>query len=216
MKKHIFPLVLIGVTILIWQLALPHLPEKVPVHWAIKGEANGYETKIGAMLSMVAIQIVLYLGLTYLPKMDPKKENYKYFLRGYHFIIYSLFFIFFILNVLIILTGLGYNIPMSSLGTYIVGFIFIIIGNFMPTVRTNFFMGIRTPWTLSNEVVWKKTHRFGGKIFFLMGIIFIAAGFLPANWINGIIPIIVIIGAGSTILYSYWIFKREINDQKHL
>ncbi|WP_249927548.1 SdpI family protein, partial [Heyndrickxia sporothermodurans] len=209
MKKHFFPLLIIVLSVIVWLIAFPHLPSQIATHWDFSGNVNGYSTKVGAMLTMVGLLIFLYIMFLFLPKVDPKKENYKYFTRSYRIIINSLLFIFFILNLLIIFYSLGYPIPMSSLGSFIVGAIFIILGNFLQTVRTNFFIGIRTPWTLSNDTVWRKTHRFGGKIMFIAGIIMMLSTFIPAGWREAIVIISIIVSVVLPIYYSYRVFKQE-------
>lgn len=211
MKKHLFPLILIVLSMIAWIIAFPHLPSQIATHWDLKGNANGYSSRVGAMLSMVGLLVFLYVLFIFLPKIDPKNANYKYFTRGYRIIMNALLFIFFILNLLIILYSLGYPIPMSSLAPFIIGGIFIVLGNFLQTVRTNFFIGIRTPWTLSNDKVWRKTHRFGGKIMFLAGVVIMISALVPQSWMGPIIIVSIVLSVGLPIIYSYLLFKKEID-----
>jgi uncharacterized membrane protein len=208
MKKHVFPIFMIGLTILAWVIAFPKLPQEVPIHWSFTGEANGYSSKLGAMFTQIGIMTILYVSVAFLPKIDPRKANYPLFSKGYQIIYNSLLTIFFVLNVITILIGLGYDIPMATMSTLIIGAIFIILGNFMQQVRSNFFIGIRTPWTLSNDEVWKKTHRFGGKIFFGGGVIMIFATFLPSVWKETVLIIVIVATVVAPYAYSYWQFKK--------
>jgi uncharacterized membrane protein len=209
MKKHILPLILIGATILVWLVAFPNLPEQLPTHWNFNGEADGYSTKLSAMLMQIGIMVLLYFSAFYMPKIDPRKANYQYFIKGYTVIYNSLLTIFFVLNMLMILNGLGYDIPMSAIGTLVIGAIFIILGNFLPQVRSNFFIGVRTPWTLSNDEIWRKTHRFMAKIFFVAGIILILVTFLSGIWkqvtVIGIIVVVII----APYIYSFLEYKKN-------
>ncbi|MGJ7922706.1 SdpI family protein [Neobacillus sp. LXY-4] len=208
MKKHVFPIAMIILTVIVWSIAYPKLPAELPTHWGFNGEANGYSSKFNAMLTQVGIMTLLYISVAFLPKIDPRRANYKYFSSSYQMIFNSLLTLFFGLNIIVILIGLGYDIPMSSLGTIIAGAIFIVLGNVMQRVRSNFFLGIRTPWTLSNDEVWRKTHRLGGKIFFGGGVILILATFLSGAFkeavIIGVIAVIII----APYIYSYWLFKK--------
>lgn len=213
MKKHIFPVILIVLSFVAWIIAFPDLPSQIAIHWDLKGNANGYASRLGAMLSMEGLLIFLYVMFIFLPKIDPKNANYKYFTRGYRIIMNALLFIFFILNLLIILYSLGYPIPMSSLAPFIIGAIFIVLGNFLQTVRTNFFIGIRTPWTLSNDNVWRKTHRFGGKVMFLAGVVIVISALLPQSWMEPIIVVSIVLSVGLPIIYSYWLFRKEITPK---
>ncbi|AGK55763.1 SdpI family protein [Bacillus sp. 1NLA3E] len=210
MKKHVFPIFMIGLTILAWVIAFPKLPQEVPIHWSFTGEANGYSSKLGAMFTQIGIMTLLYVSVAFLPKIDPRKANYSLFSKGYQIIYNSLLTIFFVLNVITILIGLGYDIPMATMSTLIIGAIFIIMGNFMQQVRSNFFIGIRTPWTLSNDEVWKKTHRFGGKIFFGGGVIMIFATFLPSVLKETVLIIVIVVTVAAPYAYSYWQFKKGV------
>lgn len=208
MKKHIFPITIIALTIIAWAIAFPKLPAELPTHWGFNGEVNGYSTKLNAMLTQIGIMVLLYVSVAFLPKIDPRKQNYKYFSGSYQTIYNSLLVLFFSLNIFVILFGLGYNIPMSSLGSVFIGVIFIVLGNVMQRVRSNFFLGLRTPWALSNEEVWRKTHRFGGKLFFGGGILLLLSTFVSGEFkqylIIGIIAVIVI----APYVYSYLMYKK--------
>ncbi|MFM1651669.1 SdpI family protein [Brevibacillus sp. B_LB10_24] len=211
MKKHVFPLLLIAITILIWVIALPNLPAKLPIHWNFSGEVDRYSGKAEAMLLMVGIMVLIYGLFVAVPRIDPKRDNYKYFSKSYGIIINSVLTLLAVVNILIVLAGLGYDIPIVSFVNYILGAIFIVLGNFMQQVRMNYFIGIRTPWTLSSETVWKKTHRVAGKVFFVSGVLLILAAFLPAGWKPAVTLTIVIICGGLPLAYSYWLYKKEIS-----
>ncbi|OIK12498.1 SdpI family protein [Bacillus sp. MUM 13] len=210
MKKHLIPIVIIGATVMLWLIFYRDLPGKIPVHWGTDG-ADGYGTKLDAMLMNTGMMILLYVILAFSPKLDPKKENYKYFKRSYGMITYCLLMFFFFINIFTILSGLGYQLPMSHLVTIFVGLLFIVIGNYTNSLKPNYFVGIKTPWTLSNETVWKKTHRFGSKTFMIAGVLLMASAFLPAALLTSVmIPIILAI-ALLPIVYSYFIFKKTVN-----
>ncbi|MCP1165957.1 MULTISPECIES: SdpI family protein [Bacillus] len=210
MRKHIFPLLLIALTILAWCAAWPHLPEEVPSHWNLAGEVDGHMSKMGMMIFDVAIMVFIYALLTLLPKIDPKHENYEKFSKGYNVINYSVLFLLFLVSIIGIGAGLGYDIPMNSTPHILVGLLFIVIGNYLPQCKPNYFVGIKTPWTLSNEEVWRKTHRFSGKVFVALGIIMMLSIFAPVVW-KGFLIIGIIIGAvGLTMGYSYVAYKKEL------
>ena len=114
----------------------------------------------------------------------------------------------FLVNIIGIGAGLGYDIPMNSTPHILVGLLFIVIGNYLPQCKPNYFVGIKTPWTLSNEEVWRKTHRFSGKVFVVLGVIMILSIFAPVAW-KGFPIIGIIVGAvGLTMGYSYVAYKR--------
>ena len=114
----------------------------------------------------------------------------------------------FVGNIDIITSGLGYNLFINRVPELLVGILFIVIGNYLPQCKPNYFVGIKTPWTLSNEEVWRKTHRFSGKVFVILGIIMILSVFVPVTW-KSFVMVVVIIGAvGLTMGYSYVAYKR--------
>lgn len=211
MKKHVFPLSITLLTLIAWLIALPHLPATMPIHWGANGEADGFATKINAMILTVGIMVLIYFVIAFVPRIDPRKENYKYFSKTYNILLNAVLLLFFFVNMSTILQGLGYNVPMSYIVPIMVGIIFIVIGNYLQRVRSNYFMGIRTPWTLSNENVWKKTHRLSGKIFFIGGLLILISAFLPDGYKSVILWGSIVLCVAVPYLYSYVAYKKEMN-----
>ena len=211
MKKHVFPLSITLLTLVAWLIALPHLPATMPIHWGANGEADGFATKINAMILTVGIMVLIYFVIAFVPRIDPRKENYKYFSKTYNILLNAVLVLFFFVNMSTILQGLGYNVPMSYIAPIMAGLVFIIIGNYLQRVRSNYFMGIRTPWTLSNENVWKKTHRLSGKIFFIGGLLILISAFLPDGYKSVIMWGSIVLCVAIPYLYSYLAYKKEMN-----
>jgi uncharacterized membrane protein len=211
MKKHVFPLGITLLTLVAWLIALPHLPATMPIHWGANGEADGFATKINAMILTVGIMVLIYFIIAFVPRIDPRKENYKYFSKTYNIVLNAVLLLFFFVNMSTILQGLGYNVPMSYIAPIMAGIIFIIIGNYLQRVRSNYFMGIRTPWTLSNETVWKKTHRLSGKLFFIGGLLILISAFLPDGYKSVIMWGSIVLCVAIPYLYSYLAYKKEMN-----
>ncbi|WP_243495534.1 SdpI family protein [Priestia aryabhattai] len=211
MKKHVFPLSITLLTLVVWLIALPHLPATMPIHWGANGEADGFATKINAMILTVGIMVLIYFVIAFVPRIDPRKENYKYFSKTYNILLNAVLLLFFFVNMSTILQGLGYNVPMSYIAPIMAGLVFIIIGNYLQRVRSNYFMGIRTPWTLSNENVWKKTHRLSGKIFFIGGLLILISAFLPDGYKSVIMWGSIVLCVAVPYLYSYVAYKKEMN-----
>ncbi|MFE4121380.1 SdpI family protein [Priestia sp. YIM B13486] len=211
MKKHVFPLSITVLTLVAWLVALPHLPAEMPIHWGANGEADGFATKINAMILTVGIMVLIYFIIAFVPRIDPRKENYKYFSKTYNILLNAVLLLFFFVNMSTILQGLGYNVPMSYIAPIMAGLVFIIIGNYLQRVRSNYFMGIRTPWTLSNETVWKKTHRLSGKIFFIGGLLILISAFLPDGYKSVIMWGSIVLCVAIPYLYSYLAYKKEMN-----
>ena len=211
MKKHVFPLGITLLTLVAWLIALPHLPATMPIHWGANGEADGFATKINAMILTVGIMVLIYFIIAFVPRIDPRKENYKYFSKTYNILLNAVLLLFFFVNMSTILQGLGYNVPMAYIAPIMAGLVFIIIGNYLQRVRSNYFMGIRTPWTLSNETVWKKTHRLSGKLFFIGGLLILISAFLPDGYKSVIMWGSIVLCVAIPYLYSYLAYKKEMN-----
>ena len=207
MKKHLYPIGLIVLSVISWLINFSALPEQVPIHWGKDG-VDGFQAKGVAFFTLHAIMIFIYVLMMLIPKIDPKKKNFNYFSKGYMIINYALISLFFVINTMILLICLGFNIPMERLAGPFVGGLFVILGNYLQQARSNFFIGIRTPWTLSNDDVWRKTHRLGGKLFMGGGLIIFLTVFMPINWefyiITGVVAVIVIVPT----VYSYLLFQK--------
>jgi uncharacterized membrane protein len=209
MRKHILPLSIIAATIVFSIIVYPSLPSEIASHWGVNGEVDGYMGKGFGTFFLPLLLIGLYALLIVLPKIDPKKENYEKFASTYNLII--LLFVIFLamLHVGVLLFNLGYDIKIDMIVPIAVGILFIVLGNYMPKFKHNYFVGIKTPWTLANEKVWAKTHRFGGKVFIVMGLVLILSAF-----INGTAQFIVLMavtlgGVFLLFLMSYIYFKEE-------
>jgi len=156
------------------------LPDQVPTHFDVKGEPDDYSGKAFALLLLPIMNVVIYVILFFIPRMDPRKKNYAAFGSSYQNI-RMLIHVFFA-GIFIFITQTTSGGQPLKLNAFLSGMLlfFALLGNYMRTVRSNFFVGIRTPWTLSNDMVWRKTHELGGKIWFYTGIVLaVIVFFLP-------------------------------------
>ncbi len=201
--------IMLGLAIYFYQV----LPDTVITHWNAKGEPDDVSSKNFFVIFMPLLTLGIYLLFRYLPKIDPKKRNYPDFDFSYQGV--KLLIIAFLVAMFIIssLVNLNYNINISILVSWMVAVLFIALGFLIKNVKQNWFMGIRTPWTLSSETVWKKTHIFAQKVFILAGLIFIFLPFFPVDYMIWLIVVIVFLVALSTFVYSYWLYKNLPSDK---
>ena len=187
------------------------LPDQVVTHWNAAGEPDGWGSKNFVTFFIPGLLIGMYLLFQWLPKLDPKKANYAKFFNIYKIfqfvIIAFLSFMYFITT----LYNIGWKIDIGATISIVVGLMMVIFGSNMKKIKTNWFIGIRTPWTLSSEVVWKKTHEFAAKIFVFGGLLFIIISFLPAEWFMWLLILIILVLL-SPAVYSYFIF-RDIKEK---
>ncbi|MBU1915504.1 SdpI family protein [Patescibacteria group bacterium] len=183
-------------------------PAKVPIHWNMAGQPDDWSGPGFAAFFFPALIIGMYLLLTLLPLADPYKDRYKEFGRPYGILRLALITFMTALYFISSLAGLGYEINISLIVPLGVGLLFIVLGNFLPKFKKNWFVGIRTPWTLSDERVWTKTHRLAGKLFILGGLLMLISGFTPPGWNVALLLITVCLIVIGTIGYSYWLWRR--------
>jgi uncharacterized membrane protein len=187
------------------------VPEQMATHWNSKGEVNGYMPKLWGLFSMPVVTTGLVLMLLVVPRIDPKKGNIEKFRKYYDkfIIIFVLFMVTIHLQILLWNTGIRIN-PNSVLPAGI-GVLFYYIGNLIENAERNWFIGIRTPWTLSSDGVWRKTNRLGARLFKAAGIVAIFGVLVPDfAFLFIIIPALFI--AGFTIVYSYVEYQKEIRN----
>ncbi len=185
----------------------PQLPDKLASHWNAEGLVDGYMTKFWALFLMPMIALAGFLLFIALPKLDPLKENIEKFRKQYDtfIVMFTLFLLY--LYILTLLFNLGFYFNMVQMMAPGFGALFYYIGILMESAKRNWFIGIRTPWTLSSDKVWKKTHKLGSKLFKGVGIISLGGVILPDYAIYFlIIPVIAV--AGCTAVYSYLEYKK--------
>lgn len=184
------------------------LPEYIINHWNAAGQADGYGKRDNFLIFMSLFMLGFYLLFKYMPKIDPKKRNYAEFDDVYNVFKLALFVFFMAVFFVTILINMGYIFPVNRIMSWLTGLLFVVIGLLMKNIKQNWFMGIRTPWTMSSEVVWDKTHAFGGKVFLLSGLLFIIFSYLPPQFFAYYMIIFVVLMLGSTLGYSYWQYKK--------
>ncbi len=184
------------------------LPEEVPMHWNINGEIDRYGEKIELLLIPILLPLLIYIIFLVVPKIDPKNKISKMGNKYQHIKILLTTFMS-ILALFIIYTAKNQSFANPNYIVLLVGIFYTILGNYFKTIKANYFIGIRTPWTLENETVWKETHKLGGKMWFVGGIIVVISSLILEKQLNftlfmistGIITIV-------PIAFSYFKFKE--------
>lgn len=184
------------------------LPEKVPMHWNIRGEVDRYGEKIELIIIPILLPLLVYIIFLVVPKIDPKNKLNKMGnkLQTIKFLLTTFMSI---LALFIIYTAKNESFANPNYIVLLIGVLYIIFGNYFKTIKANYFIGIRTPWTLENETVWKETHKLGGKMWFIGGLIIILSSLLLEKQTN--FTIFIVITAIITIIpvvYSYLKFQN--------
>lgn len=209
MRSRWFGLVIAALAIALSIWAYPSLPPTVATHWNLRGTPDGFSSRFWA----VAFGPLLILGMTLLfnvlPKVDPRRENYARFLGTYWLFANAVIVFMLLAHALVVATGLGYSVKIDRLMPLGVGLLFVVIGNYLTRVEPNWFIGIRTPWTLSSDTVWRKTHRTGGWLMVIGGLALAAGAFLPRAALLPLLIGTIVVVAVIPIVQSYVLWKRE-------
>jgi uncharacterized membrane protein len=213
-KSEIWSIILILITVASSFYFYAHFPERVVTHWGFMGEPNGWSSRAGAAFGLMAMVPGMYLMFLLLPLLDPKKERYVEFAKVFHLFKNVLLTFFAVIYLLSSLYNIGYPIRMQFWAPWLVGLLMIFLGNYLGKIKPNWFVGIRTPWTLSSENVWYKTHRVGGWAFILFGVCIIISPNLPPAWGTGLFTGGAIVCIFGTILYSYILYLQERKNIK--
>ena len=192
--------------LLLWN----RLPDQMASHWNVNDQVDGYTSKFGGVFMLPLITLGMVLLFLVVPSIDPLKANIAQFRGAFNLFIVLIVAFMLYIYALSLAWNLGYdNFKMSGAMLPAIGLLFIFIGYMMRQAKRNFFIGIRTPWTLSSDRVWNETHRIGAVLFIISGALAFIGGFLggtTAFWFM-FAPII-----GSTIfllIYSYLLYQRE-------
>ena len=183
------------------------LPEQIPVHWNMNGEIDRYAGRWMAWF-FAGLPAFLFVLMSLLPLLDSRRENYLRSSKAYNATVIAIVSVMASLNLIVLFSSLGLPIRVDAVVKGIVGVLFVVIGNYMGTVRSTMLFGIRTPWTLADEGVWRRTHRLGAWLFILAGLIILATMFVRGLW--GVILPLAGIGAAVLvpIVFSYIEYRK--------
>jgi uncharacterized membrane protein len=210
-RYEIFPLLLLAAVFVLAFVALPHAPDKIPIHWGFSGEPDNYAGKFWGLFSLPVISVLIYTLLLFLPRIDPGRKNYEKFQGIYLAIRTIIILAFTCIQLIVVLWALNIKVNVNIAVMLITGFLLMLLGNFMGKLRPTWFVGIRLPWTLSSDESWNKTHRLGGWLFVVFGLaLVIAAPFQNKPvfyilWICGGLALVFL------CFYSYLAWKKDPN-----
>ena len=198
----VFVVLMLGVAVWIY----PHLPAQAPVHWDAHGNVNGWMPRFWAAAIWPLVTAGMATVYALLPVISPRRFEIKPFVRAYGIIVLATLAFMLVVGTVALLAGAGYHVSVDVVAPVAVGALLMVIGNFMGKVRKNFFIGIRTPWTLTSDVVWEHTHRLAGWLFVLAGVAWVIGGLLHAS--PAVLVVAVLAAALVPAAYSYILYQR--------
>jgi len=172
----------------------PNLPNRIPTHFNVFGAPDNFGSRWTIFLLPGIIFLLQFLA-EWTRKYDPKAEAYETFKSQYYNIHFAVALLLFGVEVLLIAVIFGYSIDVSVIVRIATGFLIVYLGNIMPKFKHNYFVGIKTSWTLASEKVWYLTHRFAGKVWVIGGSLMVLSVFLPvtAGWLVFLIVTVLIV-----------------------
>lgn len=216
LRTNVLCLIFVAILIAVAAYLYPSLPEQIPTHWNFQGEVDDYTPKPWGVIVLPLAAILIFVIMKLIPIVSPKGFRTDQFQDVINIFTVTLVGFMSGIGLLVLLAASGRNVQMNEMVYGAVGLLFIVLGNYMSKVRKNFFIGIRTPWTLASDEVWARTHRVGGWIFVLIGFFMFLNAFIqfPPGWLIGSIVLLALI----PVVYSFVLyknlegFKEEIPD----
>ncbi len=201
-------LIVLIASILTGIIFYPQLPPVVASHWDAAGNVNGYMAKGWAVALFPIILAIIYVIFLIIPRIDPRRENIEKFRKYFDYLILaiSLFLYYFFALFLLWNLGVPFDFKVATIPAFAA--LWWIIGVILPHTQSNWFIGIRTPWTISSETVWKKTHAAGGRWFKISAIISLLGIVFPTSMLWFILVPIIATAIG-VVVYSYFLYEQE-------
>ena len=186
----------------------PDLPHRVPAHWNLAGNLDGTLSKRNAVLAALAAPLVTFVLLTILQRVSPRGFRMDQFQHVADAIVLTVTATLSGVGAIVLLSAGGNEVPRKVLLPLLLGAMFVVLGNYLGKVRRNFFIGIRTPWTLASDEVWLRTHRVGAWLFVLAGIAIMVSAAAPPRLF--LLVLLWAIGAAAvvSVAYSFIVYRR--------
>lgn len=203
----VFVAIAVGATIWLY----PRLPAQVPIHWDMNGQANRYAPRFWGAAMWPLLIFGLAVLTVALPAISPRRFEIKPFAGIYGALMLVIQGVMLVIGMTALLVGAGFALPLSTIVPLAVGVLLMVLGNYMGKLRKNFFIGIRTPWTLASDAVWERTHRLAGWIFVLAGMAMVIATLAHAMPGWGLMVIVAVL----LIPYVYSFFVYRALEGRH-
>jgi len=197
-KRLILTSIIVILPIIIGLILWGKLPDQIATHWNAAGEADRFSSKSFAILGMPLFVLAIHWICFIITTADPKNKNIEGKTLG--LVLWICPVMSLLCGTVIYSTALGFELSVEVIMPLVMGVMFIIIGNYLPKCKQNYSIGIKVPWALNSEENWRRTHRFGGRLWVLGGVIIIATAFL--RWWLIFFVVVLVMGIVPTV-YSY-------------
>ena len=201
-------LYMFGLATFAWPQIAPDA--RIPIHWNFSGTPNGFASKPVGLLAVPLLAVALAAILVVIPLIEPRRMNLAQSGRAYTAFWIGILAVVAAAQTAAILSALGQPRLSGAIGVISVGGVFVVIGNYFPKLRSNFFVGIRTPWTLSSERSWNRTHRLGGRLFVLTGALVVLTALVGNSRLTTVVLIgSLVVSLAVMVVYSYLVWRVD-------
>ena len=204
--------ILILLPILLGLIFWNELPEQMTTHWGADGNADGWSSRSFAVFGLPLIILALHWLCVFFTVKDPKNKNQNKKVFG--MVLWICPVLSFFASGMIYAGALGKEFDIEVITLLFIGLMFVILGNYLPKCKQNYTIGIKVKWALANEENWNATHRLGGKVWVIGGLLLMACVFLPDTIVPWALIIILPVLAVIPVVYSYLYFKKQTNTEK--
>lgn len=208
MKQSKSSILLTVVSLMLSLAVFSSLPEQIPAHWNVHGTVDRYAPKFTVFLFPAIIFLITIL-FQFMRRTDPRSENYDKFQKEYHRYTFVIGLVFFAVQIMTIAAAFRMDFNVNLIFCLGIGSLFIFIGNLLPKTKHNYFIGIRTPWTLADEQNWFRTHRLAGKIWVLGGLTVALAALAPESFQVPVFLTVLAVMVITPFAYSYGQFRKK-------
>jgi uncharacterized membrane protein len=198
-------LVLVAAGLSAW--AFPSLPARVPTHWDLAGNVNGYSSRLVAVGIMPAVVAILWVFMLVLPSISPRGFRLEQSASAFYGCTLAITALLVVMHFVILRAQMSGSAPSIQSVFAVIGVLLAVIGSFLGRLKKNFWIGVRTPWTLASDEVWRRTNELAGWLFVAGGVAIVIASFFGA----AVVPVsiaVVAIAALVSIIYSYVLYRR--------
>lgn len=194
-----------------WAYATLPADAQVPIHWGVDGQPDGFADKALGLFLLPGITVLVALLLAVVPRIEPRRANLERSVKAYAATWIGVVLLLGGLHLLAIAVTMGATLDLSRIVMGGTGALFVVIGNYLPKVRPNYLMGIRTPWTLASDLAWTRTHRMGGRLFVVEGLILVGAAIVgvPGAWMAVLLIGLIVVLLVAMFAYSYRAWRDD-------
>ncbi len=208
MRKWIPPLIVI-IAVAASLAVYSRLPDQGPMHWNLHGEPDQWAARLWTAWTIPLVLAMLAFLVRALPLIDPHRENYPKFAGAYEGMMILVMLYCLGVHFLLLAAGLGKPVAVLHWVPMGIGLLLVGIGFYLPQLHRNWFFGIRTPWTLSSDTVWERTHRLGGYVITIAGVLIAVSVLVIPRWTHIVMFGAIVSAATILVAYSYFAWKEE-------